>query len=491
MEALYFWPERPALSILVLWVLSVVFLYLARVPMHRLLRSTGTLVGGALRLADKWLRRAGGELSRRNREVLLESGRANAERKLERELTRLDSAYTKELARYPELHRRLDHDIAKIDADYQECAKAPPEVPAYGEAVRAMAGIQKAPDRMVEKVLDEIRKTVATDGKKALQEYREATAKRHKILAAMAPTWREVRAAAAQTLTAVNAVLQSTRKIDTFTDQYEKIRKQEDAAVRALSASSLNLFVVSAIVVLIAAGGAFINFHLIALPMSELVPSGSRLLGMPVSTVAALVIVLMEVAAGIFVMEALGVTELFPKIGQLSPGRRRVILTVGLAGLLLLAAIESSLAILRESIVEAEVQLKQSLAGSRVGEAVAQPATSSIPVIGQAVLGFILPWILAMIAVPLEMLIESGRHVGGRLAVGLLIGFGFVLRLIGHGMRYLAAGAGHLYDLYIIIPLQLERVVRRRMDLPSSAEGGGMRLRNPADRTGEYRARRG
>ena len=51
---------------------------------------------------------------------------------------------------------------------------------------------------------------------------------------------------------------------------------------------------------------------------------------------------------------------------------------------------------------------------------VSEASTSRIPVIGQAVLGFVLPWILAMVAIPLEMLLDSGRHVVAALAAGLL-----------------------------------------------------------------------
>ena len=46
-----------------------------------------------------------------------------------------------------------------------------------------------------------------------------------------------------------------------------------------------------------------------------------------------------------------------------------------------------------------------------------QASASWIPVAGQAALGFVLPWILAMVAIPLEMLLDSARHVLSSLAV--------------------------------------------------------------------------
>ena len=57
---------------------------------------------------------------------------------------------------------------------------------------------------------------------------------------------------------------------------------------------------------------------------------------------SALVLVLMEIAAGIFVLEMLGITNLFPQLDSLSSGKRKGILGVAFVGLLLLASIESS-----------------------------------------------------------------------------------------------------------------------------------------------------
>jgi hypothetical protein len=215
----------------------------------------------------------------------------------------------------------------------------------------------------------------------------------------------------------------------------------------------------------VAIGGAFVNFNLIALPMSELVPSGSRIGGMPVSTVAALVIVLMEIAAGIFAMEMLGITGFFPKLELLPTSRRRIILFVSVGGLFLLAGIEASLAVMREQIVESGSALKASLAGVH-DKAVADPATSRIPVVGQAVLGFILPWILAMVAVPLETLITTGGHIAYTLAMAFLGLLGTLARLMAHASRYLMETLRHAYDVYIVLPLQLERLIGQRNGSP-------------------------
>jgi hypothetical protein len=331
-------------------------------------------------------------------------------------------------------------------------------------------------DRVVQKVLEEIHKSAVAGEKKALQDFRDATAKRHRILGAMAPLWKELSKLAAEVSKAVTTALESTKRIDGYMTSYEQVRKADEKAVRGLGWSSTQLFVVSVLVLAVSVGGAFVNFNLIALPMSELVPSGNRIGGMPVATVAALVIVLMEVAAGVFAMEMLGITSFFPKLELLPRSRRRMILAVSLGGLFMLACIEASLAILREQIVESSNVLKQSLAGTPI---VVDAASSRIPVIGQAVLGFVLPWILAMVAVPLETMISTGGHIVLSALAGLLNLGGMLSRLGGHVMRYVLEAARHLYDIYIVIPLQIERLVAPRSGRPRPSGPEGVRPSGP------------
>jgi hypothetical protein len=328
-------------------------------------------------------------------------------------------------------------------------------------------------DSVVKKVLEEIHTSAKSGEKKALQEYRDATAKRHKILGGMAPMWKELKQVAGDAGKSVASAVETTKRIDAHMTTYEQIREGEDKAVRAQGWQSTQLFVASLLVLGVAIGGAFVNFNLIALPMSELVPSGSRIGGLPVSTIAALVIVLMEVAAGIFTMEMLGITSFFPKLDLLPSSRRRIILVVALGGLFMLACIECSLAILREQIVESGSALKQSLAGV-ASKAVAETATSRIPVIGQAVLGFILPWILAMVAVPLETLIATGGHIALTVTAGVLALVGTISRMLAHGCRYLIEGLRHLNDIYIVLPLQIERIATggARQGMAAAAKGG-------------------
>jgi len=459
MDALYLWPDNPGPSILVLIIAAVIFMYFAREPIQRVLKTLAQGLSGGLRLVAGWCSETADRLQSRSRELLLESGRDSQEQHIEQEFRRLESSYARDLAEYPRLHLKLDENITQIDSDYREAAEVPPAAPGWGEVVEAITKVKGMNTAAVESLLDDIHDSAVEAEKEALQQYRAASAKRHKILASMAPRWKELKGVLERVGRSVKTLLESTRRIDGYMDRYEQIQSGDDRTVRNLASSAGKLFIISLIVIGIAVAAAFINFQLIALPMSELVPSGTRLVGMPVASVAALVIVLMEVAAGIFLLDALGITHLFPQIGTLPASRRRLVFSVALGSLFLLASIEASLAVLREQLVEAEMSLMESLAGASQG-AVGRATGSLIPVVGQAVLGFTLPWILAMIAVPLEMLIESGRHVVNRILVLLLQGFGLLARSIAYLLQYTILLIAHLYDAIIMIPIQIERWIR-------------------------------
>jgi hypothetical protein len=472
MESLYLWPSRPAASWLAIFVVAQIFLYAARYPMHRALRTIGRLTSGAFRLGGRWCKSVAAKIAERDQEMLAELGKLDAESKVAREFRRIESTFAKDLARYPDLHRRIDEVTARLEADYNECGSAAPAPPGWSDATTAVAKMAGSGDKVVQKLLEEIHKSAKEGEKKALGEYRDASAKRHRILGGMAPMWKEVKNLLSDAGKAVAGALQATKQVDGYMETYEKIRKGEPKAIRAHGWASTQLFVVSVVVMGVAIGGGFVNFNLIALPMSELVPSGSRIGGMPVSTVAALVIVLMEIAAGIFALEMLGITGFFPKLEMLPVSRKRIVLTVALGGLFMLACIECSLAVLRESIVESSNALKSALAGMQE-KTVATTASSRIPVVGQAVLGFILPWILAMVAVPLETLIATGGHITLALTAGILSLVGSFSRLLAHATRYLVEAVRHAYDILIVIPLQIERIVKNGKPAVAVRASGG------------------
>jgi len=462
-ESIYLWPDNPILSLFALWVVSAIFLWAARRPMLRLVLQLGSDLGGGIESAGKRVAQAAEELGERNRKVLFATGIRETQGRLDRELNRMDAGYSEQMGNYGDLQRRLDETLIAVERDYQECGAAPPEIPAWTAAVETLASIPTNGDPNIQKVLEGIKVSSRDAEKQALKAYRADSASRLKTLGGMLPYWKEVRGLLSRMSDSVTRALESASRIDGFVEDYQKIREETEDSARALTYSAVKFFFVSLLVLGIAVGGAFINFQLISLPMSELVPAGARVGGIPVSTVSALVLVLMEAALGIFLMDMLGITEFFPKLSTIPRARRQLILWLGIAGLFFLSGVEGSLAVLREQIVEADAALKFSLAGEE-SRIVDSASRSSIPVVGQAVLGFILPWVLALVAVPLEMLLDSGRHVAGSAAVLFLRILGVTLSCIAGLIRHVTNIILNIYDVYISIPLRIEQLVRRGED---------------------------
>src|SRR6267378_3479029 len=247
------WPDNVAVSVLLLALLAMAFMYAARRPTHELLRSLGHMIGGPLRVASRWLSAAAIEINNRNKAVLLAHGRQELGQRVEREFERLGAVVTRDLQGYPTLQRKLLDEITKIEEDYKKCGEVPPSPPDWTEAVAAIANVKSTGNELVLRVLEEIKRSVAAIHDKALAEYRKAYETRHKILEGFMPFWRTV---------------------DAHMAKYEQINAGTDKAQHALTVSGFTQFAIALVVMAIAAGGAFINFKLIALPMSEMVGAG-------------------------------------------------------------------------------------------------------------------------------------------------------------------------------------------------------------------------
>ena len=454
MNNLYFLPDMPGVSIAVWVIASMIFLFLAREPVHRMIQACSDATAGGLRKLSEWMKKTAEAMREKDRKVLLESGVAKIQGEILQEFSKIDMANTKALSGYPKLQLRLDDSISQIERDYEECGQVTPQAPGWSEVIESISRAQGSNnDRIIEKMLSEIHKSAVDGEKKALAEFRDASSKRHKILSSMSSVWKRIEKLGKEINGKVDKVMENGKNIESYMARYEKISAAEPESVDMLSSKVTKLFIISAIVIFVGLVGAFINFNLIALPMSELVPAGVRVAGMQVSEVSALVIVALELVLGIFMFEAIGVTHTFPQIANMTRGKRKIILFGCLLGLLFLSSVEASLAILRESLAEAKTALDISLAGELA--ATVQNVNSNITVIGQAALGFVLPWILAVIAIPLEMFIEASQHAFARFYTILITLLCYLATAIAYVIEGLFNILMHVFDIYIIVPTQI------------------------------------
>jgi len=127
--------------------------------------------------------------------------------------------------------------------------------------------------------------------------------------------------------------------------------------------------------------------------------------------------------------------------------------------LLILASVEAGLAFMREILLQDELATSALLRG----EASAAFETGSfvwITTAAQMGMGFILPFALVFVAIPLETFVYSVRTVLGMAGGGLLRVLAVLLRLIGNVFRYMGGFLINAYDLVIFGPLWVEKFLK-------------------------------
>jgi hypothetical protein len=442
----------PFLSALIWFLVLVAVLYLARKTAHQAIHTASGAIANGLRLASHSVAHAEGLLATRNREVLLAAGREAKERQVEREFTRVAESVRKDLTSYPALHRALSESITRIDEDHTKSVDVPPEAPGWVRAVEAVAKLDAKNGG--DDVLADIHKSLVKAHTEAMQDYRKASAERHGLLRRMMPEWRHIQDTLAHVNKSVESLLARSVTVDRHMQEYEDIVRGQDRAVSILSSSSVVHFFISALVLAVAVGGAAINFTLIARPMAEMVGGTSFIGAFRTADIAALVIILVEISMGLFLMESLRVTRLFPVIGALPDKIRIRMIGVTFSMLFLLASVEAGLAYMREVLLQDELATGALLRDETGG--VLENQYLWITTAAQMGMGFILPFALVFVAIPLETFVHSLRTVLGIAGIWALRALALLLRVLSNGFRHLGTLAERLYDLPLFVPLWLE-----------------------------------
>ncbi len=455
-------PSSTGLSAGLWFVMLMVVFYIARNHAHKGILSFSEAIHNSFRLSARSVKLLRNILIIRNRDVLLAQGREATERIIEREFERIDATVRKDLSEYPALHRHINEDITAIDESFAGSTDVPPAPPAWVKAVEAVAKIPAAKgDPTVGNILEDIHQSLVKSSTRALEEYRKASNKRHQLLQKMMPHWRNVLKTLQDVDKTVNSLLVRSVTIDRLMHDYEEILKGTDKAQRMLSSSSMTQFFIAGFVLAIAVGGAFINFQLIARPMSEMVGGSDMLMGFKTSSVAALVIILVEISLGLFLMESLRITRLFPVIGALNDKMRIKMVWITFIFLFSLASVEAGLAYMREILME-DSQATLALLSDTGGVVVTQNSALWITTAAQMGLGFVLPFALTFVAIPLESFIHSMRTVLGSVMVAFLRALEWFLRLVGNLVRAFGKIFVHVYDFIIFLPLGIEKLINNK-----------------------------
>lgn len=452
----------PPLSALILLMLLVTALYLARGTAHQAIHALFMALSRGLRLAAHAVGSAEARLAARNRDVLLAAGREAKERIVEREFVRVGDTVRKDLAGYPDMQRRLSEAIVRIEEDQAKAVEVPPEAPGWAQAVEVVANLESRNAGGVN-ILADIHKSMVKAHAEAMDDYRKASSERHALLRRMMPDWRMIQDTLGRVNNSVTSVLDRAVTIDRHMDEYDAIVRGEDRAATVLASSSVVYFFVAALVLAVATAGAAINFTLIARPMAEMVGGTSFIGAFRTADIAALVIIMVEISMGLFLMESLRITRLFPVIGALSDKMRVRMVLVTFVILLLMASVEAGLAYMREVLLQDELATSSLLRGDTVSMVNQHLWITTVAQMG---MGFILPFALVFVAIPLETFVHSLRTVMGLVAIAVLRVLALLLRILGNGARHLGTLTQQFYDLLLFVPLWIET----RMALAAAEE---------------------
>ena len=452
MSSLLAFTPWPLFSALILLTLLVTAMYLARGTAHQAIRALCSALSRGFRLASHAVAHGEAHLASRNRDVLLAAGREAKERIIEREFVRVGDTVRKDLANYPDMHRRLSEAIIRIEEDQEKAVEVPPEAPGWARAVEAVAKLDARNEGA--NILADIHKSMVKAHGEAMDDYRKASAERHSLLRRMMPDWRLIQETLGRVNSSVESVLARSLTIDRHMEEYDAIVRGEDRAVTVLSSSSVVYFFISALVLAVATAGAAINFSLIARPMAEMVGGTSFIGSFRTADIAALVIIMVEISMGLFLMESLRITRLFPVISALSDKMRVRMIFITFTILLLMASVEAGLAYMREVLLQDELATSSLLRGDAVAAAINPHLW--ITTAAQMGMGFILPFALVFVAIPLETFVHSLRTVMGLIAIGVLRVLSLLLRVLGNGAHHLGTLGQQVYDLMLFVPLWIE-----------------------------------
>jgi hypothetical protein len=161
---------------------------------------------------------------------------------------------------------------------------------------------------------------------------------------------------------------------------------------------------------------------------------------------------------GLFLMESLRITRLFPVIGALADKLRVRMIWVTFLILLFLASVEAGLAYMREILMQDELATSALLRG---GEMVANEF-AWITTAAQMGMGFTLPFALVFVAIPLETFVHSLRTIVGLLGIGLLRVTVTALRAFAGAFQLAGAMLVRLYDMIVFLPLWAEATFSKR-----------------------------
>ncbi|MCH8552215.1 MAG: hypothetical protein LAT62_09785 [Natronospirillum sp.] len=442
------WEGQPWLSMVTWLLLAILLATLIRPVVISVSQQTFRGVRYLLAKIAARLQALADAIQAHNNRMLVNLGRNYLERQIQRQGLQLRQSLERDLAQVEPQGVQLQNLIERMEDDYASTREPVTEPPEWYRAVEGLLESQAAREgnRTLQHLLEQMLSRVQTESREARQEYRQAIAERHLLLNQFLPYWRRLLRMQGDIGQGVRRIEQRARRLETLLERYEHMSDGDTAdkpPVQRVVGSVVVQFLVAAVVfsaVLVLGVTSFWSFSAgTALVLPE-VSSGNVL-------VLSIALICAQVLTGMVLLENLQVTRLFRGLWVVEARTGQVLRLGALTGLLLWSLLNGVLAWLA-TLEEA---------------ALAGPAgVANGVLLVRVLLAVLTPWVLMLLVIPLEPLLNGLRIMLGQLVatvVGLLV---WLLRLVSLLVRMAEQLWLGAYDVFCSPLLRLHELWSRR-----------------------------
>ena len=384
-----------------------------------------------------------------NNRMLVALGQGYLERQIQRQGLQLRQALERDLAQVEPQGVQLQNLIERMEDDYAATREPVTEPPEWYRAVEGLLESRAAHEgnRTLQHLLEQLLDRVQSESRQSRQEYRQAIAERHLLLNQFLPYWRRLLRMQGDIGQGVQRIEQRARHLENLLERYEHMTSASSARtspVQRVVGSVMVQFLVALLVfsgVLLLGVASFWSFSAGTALLLPQVSSGN-LLTLSIALICA------QVLTGMVLLENLQVTRLFRGLWVVDARAAKGLRLGALIGLGIWSVFNGVLAWLATGE-------EWTLAGD-AGEA------SNGILFVRVVLGLLTPWVLMLLVIPLEPLLNGLRIILGQVAATLVALLAWSLRLLNLLVRSVEQLWLGFYDIFCAPLLRLQGLLPKR-----------------------------
>lgn len=408
------WDGLPWLSVLTWLLLVLGLLTLVRPVVVTVSRQVFRVVRHALiRLASR-AQKLAGRIQVRNSMLVMTLGRQFMERQINRQTLQLQEALTQDLAQVEPQGAQLSKLIERMEDDYAATREPVSEPPEWYRAAEGLleSKAAQAGNRTLEHLLQQLHGRVQSESRHARQDYRRAITERHQLLSQFLPYWRRLLRMQGDIGQGVRRIEHRAERLEQLLEHYAGLATDSPRSLHHAVGSVLVHFTVAVVVmvaVLVLAVGSFWSFSAGTQLILPQVSAGNVFM-MSIALMSA------QVLTGMVLLEAMQVTRLFRAFWTIDDRVTRWLRSGAFLAMILWSVLNVLLAYLATGAEQAIFGL-------------ASESANGVLVV-RLLLAGLTPWVLMLVVIPLEPLLNGLRIISGQLLVWGVAVVGAALRLL-------------------------------------------------------------